>query len=104
MYDYGERQTRADYIIGRFRANPCLRYKHGGREYNNEELATEVEQGTDFGRTLVAVAGFVLAAFASPRPPRCGDIDPNHSENYCLLNKHHDGDHCDDFNNKWGSR
>lgn len=64
-YDYGERQPRADMLIKQFRAHadgPPYQEPHTGKLYTPSMIATEIEQGTLFGRSFVAVAGVLLAA------------------------------------------
>ncbi len=60
--DYGDRQTRAEGLVKMFRAQPRATFPWRDRSYTGAEIADEIEGMTEFGRTLVAVAGFVIEA------------------------------------------
>ncbi len=63
--DYGDRQDRALYLIKRFREagdNGKAYTDYKGRVYTPAQMADEIEQETDLGKTMLAVAGIVFAA------------------------------------------
>ncbi len=62
--NYGDRQDRAEMLVTMFRASNTT-HDWNGRSYSSEEIANEIENMTDLGQSLVAVAGMVLAARAA---------------------------------------
>jgi hypothetical protein len=71
-HDYGDRQPRVDFLLEMLGEHPpdkVLHQDHTGRSRTAAELAHEIETGTLFGRGLVAIAGLVLQALGSDRPP-----------------------------------
>ena len=64
-YDYKDRQPRVDYLLKALRDRPQdepIHVDHTGRSRTPAEVAQEIEDGTEFGRGLVAVAGLVFQA------------------------------------------
>lgn len=59
--DYGDRQDRAEILVQSFRES-VRQYPVRGELLSGPEVANEIEQMTDLGRDLVAVAGLVLYA------------------------------------------
>jgi hypothetical protein len=59
--DYGERQERAEFLVKTLREHPDRVW----RDKTFAEMASEVENQTDAGRTLVAISGLVLTALLS---------------------------------------
>lgn len=67
-YDYGERQSRVDFllkILGEQPQDKALHQDHTGRSRTASEIAHEIETGTTFGRGIVAVAGLVFQALGA---------------------------------------
>lgn len=69
MYDYGDRQERVDFLLSMLRAEDPAKVVRkspvaGGvdKDWTAPMLIAEIEQGTDEGRAMVAVAGFVFHA------------------------------------------
>lgn len=60
--NYGDRQSRAEVLVKAFRARGSETHDWKGRAFTGAEIACEIEGMTDLGRSLVAVAGFVLHA------------------------------------------
>jgi hypothetical protein len=61
--DYGDRQQRAEYLIKRFRSEPSKIYRDWKDVfYTYAQIADDIENMTEFGRTIVAVAGLVSYA------------------------------------------
>ena len=61
--DYGKRQERADFLIKCFNETDQSKlYKHKDKDYTMTELAKEIENETDLGKSLVAISGFVISA------------------------------------------
>jgi hypothetical protein len=79
--NYGDRQDRALYLIKTLRARPNQNeiIYHGyligadrlnaGTPYSVKEIADNIEQQTELGQELVAVAGIVFTALNSMRKP-----------------------------------
>lgn len=65
--DYGDRQERAEMLIKVFRSKGQEKFPNvmPGRELSGEEVASEIENMTPLGKSLVAVAGFVIQAMSS---------------------------------------
>lgn len=61
--NYEERQDRAELLIRTFRAQGSKIIQ--GYNLTGEQIANEIETMTDFGKSLVAVAGLVLHAMAT---------------------------------------
>jgi hypothetical protein len=59
--DYGERQERAEFLVKALREHPDRMW----RDKTFAEMADEIENQTDDGRTLVVISGLVLAALLS---------------------------------------
>jgi hypothetical protein len=64
MYDWGERQPRVNYLLGKLKALPPDDILRGGN-ISAAEMITEIEKGSSRGREFVSVAGFVLQAMAA---------------------------------------
>jgi hypothetical protein len=60
--DYGDRQERAEMLIKTFRAQGSKIIQ--GSILTGEQVADEIENMTEYGKNLVAVAGLVLHAIA----------------------------------------
>ena len=62
--DYGDRQDRAEIIVKLFRERANTKpYPKSNHTYG--QMADEIENMTELGREVVAVAGFVFQAFGS---------------------------------------
>jgi hypothetical protein len=61
--NYGDRQERADMLIKVFCAQGSKIIV--GSSLTGEQIANEIENMTEYGKSLVAVAGLVLHAIAS---------------------------------------
>lgn len=61
--DYGDRQERAENLMQIFRAQGSKVIK--GSNFTGEQIANEIENMTEYGKSLVAVAGLILHALAS---------------------------------------
>ena len=61
--DYGSRQERAEIFVKLLRtAKMTKSYPVGGRDFTTAELAIEIENMTDVGKSIVGAGGLVLAA------------------------------------------
>ena len=59
-------------MVRTFRANPdkgIVYRDYKGTAYTWDEIATEIERGSEFGKSLVAIGGFVIEAYKSECPP-----------------------------------
>lgn len=67
--DYGSRQARAEFLVRVFRAQGAASFDAGTAftSMTGAEIADHIENMTDQGKTLVAIAGFVLRALRTPR-------------------------------------
>ena len=61
--DYGDRQERAEILVRTFRAQGLKIIQ--GSDLTGEQVANEIENMTEYGKSLIAVAGLVLHALAS---------------------------------------
>lgn len=59
--DYGDRQDRAEVLVKSFRES-VRQYPMRDRLLSGPDVANEIEQMTDLGRDLVAVAGLLFFA------------------------------------------
>jgi len=72
-HDYGERQPRVDFLLKAFREMPpdhvLTTDVLTGQPVTAAKMVHEIEAGTMLGKTCVAVAGLVIQALKSDRPP-----------------------------------
>jgi hypothetical protein len=71
-YDYGDRQQRVDFLLTTFREMPpdhILLDDHRGEPVTAARMIREIEEGTDYGKGFVAIAGLVFYAL---RPTKKG--------------------------------
>jgi hypothetical protein len=61
--DYGDRQERAEILVRTFRAQGSKIIQ--GSSLTGEQVANEIENMTEYGKSIVAVAGLVLHAMAT---------------------------------------
>lgn len=61
--NYGDRQERAEFLIRTFRAQGPMVIQ--GSNLTGEQIANEIENMTEYGKSLVAVAGLILHAMVS---------------------------------------
>jgi hypothetical protein len=64
--DYGERQDRAEMLVKALRAAPnkteVVWTDWYGEEYTARRIAEHIEDQSEYGVSIVAIAGFVLQA------------------------------------------
>lgn len=63
--DYDNRQDRAEMLVKIFRNLGDKNIPLHNQNYSGNQIADEIENMTDLGKNLVAVAGFVIQAFNS---------------------------------------
>lgn len=65
IMDYGNRQDKAEILVKAFRNLADKNVPWSGKNYSGNQIADEIENMTDLGKSLVAVAGFVIQALNS---------------------------------------
>jgi len=60
--NYDDRQERAEMLVKTFRGHGLKIFDLNGKSYTGNRVADEIENMTDLGKNLVAIAGIVLHA------------------------------------------
>lgn len=79
--NYGERQERALHLVKILRESPnqanTFKDPITGKEYTPAEMADEIENETDQGKTTLSIAGFVFAALINKQLEREKGLEPS---------------------------